>query len=39
MTLSNQNDRLRWIVELQRRSKSLEAEVQERQRTEKALVE
>ncbi len=37
MTLSNQDDRLREIVELQRGSKSLEAEVKERQRTEERL--
>jgi signal transduction histidine kinase/CheY-like chemotaxis protein len=37
MTLSDQDDRLREIVELQRRSRSLEAEVKERQRTEKRL--
>src|SRR5258708_4436680 len=37
MTLSDQDERLREIVELQRRSKSLEAEVKERQRTEKRL--
>src|SRR5258707_1323067 len=37
MTLSDQDERLREIVELQRRSKSLEAEVKERQRTEKHL--
>src|SRR5229473_1359931 len=37
MTLSNQDDRLREIIELQRGSKSLEAEVKERQRTEERL--
>jgi signal transduction histidine kinase len=37
MTLSNQDDRLRAIVELQRRSKSLEAEVKDRQEAEERL--
>jgi signal transduction histidine kinase/ActR/RegA family two-component response regulator len=37
MALTNQDDRASEIVELQRRSKSLEAEVKERQRTEKRL--
>jgi len=37
MTLNNPDDRLGQIVELQRRSKWLEAEVKERERTEKRL--